>query len=67
MQQSKNGRRVGRVGVISALLPNNGQSWRETNGKTLSISLAALGEKKMHPVLQNLSDLSYRTHRPDNK
>ena len=46
--------------------PNNGQRWRETNGKSLSIAPTALGGK-MHPVFTESSDLTYCTHHPDNK
>lgn len=52
MRQSKNGRRVRRVGVISALLPTT----VSVGGRlmaSLSQSLPLPWEKKMHPVLQN--------------
>lgn len=50
MQQSKNGCRVGRVGVISALLPTT----VSLRGRLMALHLAhCLGKKKTHPVLQN--------------
>lgn len=45
------------------IAPNNGQSWRERNGKSLSIPYVALREReKKTSCFTKSSDLAYRTH-----